>query len=261
MNSERLERAAEAFKKLVELMDTLRKECPWDAKQTHKSLQKYTIEELYELMDAINNKDTEETKEELGDLLFHTIFYSKIAEETNDFCIIDVINSVYAKLVNRHPHVFGNVSVKNEEDVSRNWEQLKLKEGKKSILDGVPKSLPALVKAYRIQEKAKQVGFEWPGIEGALDKLKEEIAELESARRSGDENAFAAEFGDVLFSFINYARYANVDPEQALELSNRKFIERFQFIEKESLIQNKNLKEMNLEEMDALWNKAKTARS
>lgn len=249
--------AGEAFQDLVELMDTLREQCPWDKKQTIQSLQKYSIEELYELVDAIQNEDLQEVKEELGDILFHTIFYSRIASETNDFSITDVITDVHEKLVNRHPHIFGDVKVQNEEDVKKNWEQIKLKEGKKSILSGVPKSLPAMTKAYRIQEKTSQVGFDWDCASQVLDKIQEELLELKEAKLSDDKNHIEEELGDVLFSIINYARFIGVDPEQALEKTNKKFINRFQYVENQYQTVGRDMLNADLDELEKYWVEAK----
>ncbi|MBX2844854.1 MAG: nucleoside triphosphate pyrophosphohydrolase [Saprospiraceae bacterium] len=250
--------AGEAFERLADLMDTLREQCPWDAKQTIPSLQKYTLEEVYELMDAINEKQLGEVEEELGDILFHTLFYSKIASESNDFNITSVITKVHEKLVRRHPHIFGDVEVQNDKDVSKNWEQIKLAEGKKSVLSGVPKSLPALIKAFRIQEKAKQVGFEWENAQQVWEKVEEEMLEFkaisvgENQREKQEE-----EFGDILFSLINYARYVDIDPEAALEKTNKKFISRFSYMENYAKNNSKSLKDMSLEEMEQLWQEAK----
>ncbi len=246
-----------AFERLLSIMDELRDKCPWDKKQTIKSLRYLTIEETYELADAILEEDMEEIKGELGDLMLHLVFYSKIASETNEFDIEDVLNTVCDKLIERHPHIYGDVEVQNEEDVKRNWENIKLKSGRKSVLDGVPKSLPAMVKATRIQEKVKGVGFDWDNKNQVFDKVKEEIEELNvEVQRNSDK--IEDEFGDVLFSIINYARFLNVDPEMALEKTNKKFIKRFQYLEKESKNDGKKLSEMSLSEMDEYWNKAKS---
>ncbi|MEM6726609.1 MAG: nucleoside triphosphate pyrophosphohydrolase [Bacteroidota bacterium] len=246
----------EAFKRLLIIMDELREQCPWDRKQTMESLRNLTIEETYELADAILNKDLTEVKEEIGDLLLHMVFYSKIGSETGDFDIADALNTVCEKLIKRHPHIYGDVKVENEEDVKRNWEQLKLKEGKKSVLSGVPNSLPAMVKAYRMQEKTAQVGFEWENTPQVWEKVKEEIAEFEETLENPSAKAKREEeFGDVLFALINYARFQDIDPETALEKTNRKFKSRFEFIESQA---DKPLKEMTLEEMDKLWDKAKS---
>lgn len=249
--------AGDQFQKLVNLMDTLREQCPWDNKQTIQSLQKYSIEEMYELVDAINNNDMQELKEELGDVLFHTVFYSKIASETNDFTISDVLIDVHEKLKRRHPHIFGNIEVANVDEVKKNWEQIKLKEGKSSVLSGVPKSLPALVKAFRIQEKAAQVGFDWEQKNQVLEKVKEEINELEAAIQNKDQTEIENEFGDVLFSMINYARFLGIDPEASLEKTNRKFISRFQYIEKKCSDNGIRLNEAGIEKLEKFWNEAK----
>jgi len=236
-------------------MDELREQCPWDRKQTFLSLRNLTIEETYELADAILNEDTNEIKEEIGDLMLHMVFYSKIAEEQDAFDVADALNEVCDKLIKRHPHIYGDVSVENEEDVKRNWEQLKLKEGKKSTLSGVPNSLPALVKAYRMQEKTAQVGFEWDNKEQVWEKVKEELTEFQETLNKIDaQEQREEEFGDLLFALVNYARFQNIDPETALERTNRKFKRRFQFIEEHA---PKSLDDMSLAEMDALWDKAK----
>lgn len=244
----------EAFGRLLEIMDTLRAECPWDKKQTLLSLRNLTIEETYELADALMDEDLPNIKEELGDLLLHMVFYAKIADEKNAFDIADALHAVCDKLIDRHPHIYGDVEVADEEEVKRNWEQLKLKEGKKSVLGGVPRSLPAVIKAYRMQEKTAQVGFEWDTTDQVWEKVKEELNELQEAVRAGDEAAKTDEFGDVLFALINYARFIGVDPETALESTNRKFKSRFEYIEAQA---PKPLREMTLEEMDGLWNAAK----
>lgn len=251
-----MEEKLKAFERLLNIMDDLRAKCPWDKKQTLESLSLLTIEETYELTDAIANKDMEELKGEIGDLMLHMVFYAKIASETNDFDIKDVLQKVCDKLVHRHPHIYGDVVAEDEETVKKNWEQLKLKEkGKKSILQGVPKALPAVVKAYRIQEKVKQVGFEWEDQEGAWDKVEEELGELQLAIDDHEEfSKVEEEFGDVMFALINYARYLKIDPEAALEHTNRKFIRRFNFIEQNA---TKSLEDMSLDEMDQLWNQAK----
>jgi len=245
-----------AFERLLIIMDELREKCPWDKKQTMKSLSHLTIEETYELTDAILENDLEEVKKELGDLMLHLVFYSKIASETNTFNITDVLNSVCEKLIHRHPHIYGDVEVADEEEVKRNWEKLKLKEGKKSVLEGVPKSLPALVKAIRIQDKARGIGFDWDEKEQVWDKVKEEIDELKT-EVDAKSDKIEDEFGDVLFSLINYGRFLNLNPEEALEKTNKKFIKRFQYMESESKKEGKLLDEMSLEEMDVYWNKAK----
>jgi len=247
----------EPFARLVMIMDELREKCPWDQKQTIQSLRQMTLEETYELTSAITDNNWKSIKEELGDLLLHIIFYSKIAAEQNQFTINEVIEGISQKLIDRHPHVYGNVEVKNDEDVKRNWENLKLKEGKNSVLSGVPKALPSLVKAMRLQEKAKQVGFEWENKEQVWKKVEEEITEMEEAIQKNDQKKSEEELGDVLFSLVNFARFLNVDAENALELTNNKFIYRFTKMEEEALANNKALAEMSLEEMDAIWNDIK----
>ena len=243
-----------AFERLLHIMDDLRKKCPWDKKQTMESLRNLTIEETYELTDSILDGDIDGVKEEIGDLMLHLVFYAKIAEEQGAFDIGIALNDVCEKLINRHPHIYGDVIVADEEEVKRNWEQLKLKEGKKSVLEGVPKSLPAMVKAYRMQEKTAKVGFEWENTEQVWAKVQEEIDELKEALLSKNQDHIEEEFGDVLFSLINYARFIGVDPETSLEKINKKFKSRFEYIE---LKAPRNLQEMTLEEMDALWNEAK----
>lgn len=247
----------EAFQRLLTIMDELREQCPWDQKQTMQSLRNLTVEETYELVDAIIEEDMEEIKEELGDILLHIVFYAKIASEKNAFDIKDVIHHNCEKLIKRHPHIYGDIHVKDEQEVKENWERLKLKEGKKSILSGVPNSLPAMIKAYRIQDKAKQVGFQWENANRVWDKVMEEITELRELDPVVDKNKTEEEFGDLLFALINYARYIEVDPELALEKTNKKFVRRFQFIEDSVKEANGNLQSMSLKEMDALWNEAK----
>jgi len=244
-----------AFERLLTIMDELRAQCPWDKKQTMESLRNLTIEETYELADAILDQDRNEIKEELGDIMLHMIFYSKIAEEEGAFDIADVLNKEAEKLIHRHPHIYGDVKVTDEEEVKRNWELLKLKEGKKSVLEGVPRSLPALVKAYRMQQKTAQVGFEWDHIDEVWEKVKEETAELQEARSTGNKDKIEDEFGDLLFALINYARFLDIDPEIALERTNKKFKRRFEYIEDHA---KQPLEAMTLEQMDALWNKAKS---
>ena len=246
-----------AFNRLLDIMDELREKCPWDKKQTLQSLRHLTIEETYELGDAILDNDLPEIKKELGDLLLHIVFYSKIGSETGDFDIADVANSISQKLIDRHPHVYGNVDVANEKEVQQNWENLKLKEGKKSVLEGVPKSLPAMVKANRIQDKVAGVGFDWEEPHQVFDKVKEELSELSSEIENGKQDSIESEFGDVLFSLINYARFIKVDPESALERTNKKFVKRFQFLEEAAKKENKTLSEMTLTEMDVHWEKSK----
>ena len=247
----------DAFNRLLDIMDDLREKCPWDKKQTLQSLRHLTIEETYELGDAILDNDLEEVRKELGDLLLHIVFYAKIGSETNDFDIADVANGICEKLIHRHPHIYGDVEVKDEEEVKQNWEKLKLKEGKKSVLEGVPKSLPALVKASRIQDKAKGVGFDWEEPQQVWEKVEEELGELQEEVANGDSNAIEAEFGDVLFSMINYARFLKINPEDALERTNKKFIKRFQYLESKAGELNKPLSDMTLAEMDVFWNEAK----
>ena len=238
-------------------MDDLRAQCPWDKKQTMQSLRHLTIEETYELGDAILDNDLQEVKKELGDLLLHIVFYAKIGSETGDFDIADVANGVCDKLIIRHPHIYGDVKVDNEEDVKRNWEKIKLKEGNKSVLGGVPKSLPALVKASRIQDKAAGVGFDWDNIDDVFAKVKEEIEELHTEVKAQKHTAIEAEFGDVLFSLINYARFLKVNPEDALERTNKKFIARFQYLERKAAESGKSLRDMTLAEMETYWQEAK----
>ncbi len=247
-----------AFGELLEIMDELREKCPWDKVQTNESLRNLTIEETYELADAILDKDPENIKEELGDLMLHLVFYSKIAEEKGQFDVAEVLTTVNEKLIRRHPHIYSTTKVSGEEDVKRNWERIKQAEGKKSILSGVPSSMPAMIKAYRMQEKTKQVGFEWENRDQVWEKVEEEMQELkEVVDGSEGQSRIEEEFGDVLFSMINYARYVGVDPETALEKVNRKFKKRFEYIEEHA---PKDLEEMSLEEMDVLWNEAKTKR-
>lgn len=248
---------AQAFAKLVRIMDDLREKCPWDRKQTIQSLRQMTLEETYELADAITETDWKSIKEELGDLLLHIVFYSKIAAEQHQFTIEEVIEGISQKLIDRHPHIYGDVVVENDEDVKRNWEKLKLKEGKKSVLSGVPKTLPALVKAMRLQEKAKQVGFEWENKEQVWEKVKEEEAELQEAIAGGAQEKIEEEFGDLVFSLVNFARFLNIDAENALEITNKKFIQRFTQMESKALSSGKKLDDMSLEEMDAIWNEIK----
>jgi XTP/dITP diphosphohydrolase len=243
--------------RLVEIMDELREKCPWDKKQNIHTLRQQTIEETYELADAITDKDWSAIKEELGDLLLHVVFYSRIGNEENQFTLQDVIDGICDKLIKRHPHVYGNVKVNDEEDVKKNWEQIKLAEGKKSILSGVPKSLPAMVKAMRIQEKAKQVGFEWATKEDVWEKVEEEKQELLEAVASGKKERIEEEAGDLFFSVINYVRFLKVDAENSLELTNKKFIKRFCRMEEDVQKKGMSLSEMTLPEMDAIWNEIK----
>lgn len=246
-----------AFNRLVGIMDDLREKCPWDKKQTIQTLRQLTIEETYELADAITDGDWKGIKEELGDLMLHLIFYAKIGTEQNRFTLAEMIHGVCDKLVARHPHIYGDVQVVDEEDVKRNWEKLKMKEGKTSVLGGVPKALPATVKAMRLQEKAKQVGFEWDNREQVWDKVEEEKNELLEAIAGGDQDKIEDELGDVFFSLINFARFLQIDAENALERTNKKFIDRFTKMEKEAMQDGQNLQEMSLEEMDAIWNRVK----
>jgi len=246
-----------AFDRLLGIMDELREKCPWDKKQTIESIRHLTIEETYELSDAILENDTDKIKKELGDLLLHIVFYSRIASETHQFNITNVCNSLCEKLIHRHPHIYGDVKVKDEHEVKKNWEQLKLKEGKekKSTLDGVPISLPSLIKAQRIQEKARNVGFDWEKSEQVLAKVHEEFNELQI--EINNKGKVEDEFGDLLFSLINYARFIDVNPEDALEKTNKKFIKRFKYLEEQSAKDGKKLGEMSLAEMDVYWNRAK----
>ena len=246
-----------AYNRLLTIMDELREQCPWDKKQTMETLRHLTIEETYELGDAILENDLDEVKKELGDLLLHIVFYAKIGSETNSFDMADVANEICDKLISRHPHIYGDVQVANEDEVKQNWENLKLKEGKKSVLEGVPKSLPALVKANRIQDKVAGVGFDWEEPQQVFEKLQEELAELQHEVSENNTEKIEQEFGDVLFSMINYARFLKVDPENALERTNKKFIKRFQYLEKKAKEQGKALRDMTLAEMDVYWNEAK----
>ena len=251
------EQQLQAFGKLLDIMDEIRDKCPWDKKQTLQSLRHLTIEETYEFCDAILDNDLPEIKKELGDLLLHIVFYAKITSETGDFDIADVIHGINEKLIHRHPHVFSDVKADTVEEVAKNWEKLKLKEGKKSILEGVPRSLPALVKASRIQDKAACSGFDWEKPEQVFEKVKEEINELQNEIIDQNQAKIESEFGDVLFSLINYARFINVDPESALERTNKKFINRFQFLEREAKKEGKQLSDMTLDQMDVHWEKSK----
>lgn len=255
MNSR--ENQLKAFDRLLTIMDELREQCPWDKKQTMETLRHLTIEETYELGDAILDNDLEEVKKELGDVLLHIVFYSKIGSETNDFDIADVCNAICEKLISRHPHIYGDVKVENEDDVKRNWENLKLKEGKKSVLEGVPNSLPALVKANRIQEKVAGVGFDWEKQNQVWEKVEEELREFKTEVENGNKDAMESEYGDVMFSMVNYARFLNINPENALERTNKKFSKRFQYLESKAKSLNKPLKEMSLAEMDVFWEEAK----
>ena len=255
MNSRKAQ--LQAFDRLLTIMDELRDQCPWDKKQTMQTLRHLTIEETYELGDAILDNNLEEVKKELGDVLLHLVFYAKIGSETKDFDIADVCNNICEKLINRHPHIYGDVEVNDEGDVKRNWENIKLKEGKKSVLEGVPNSLPALVKANRIQDKVSGVGFDWEKPEQVWQKVQEELAEFQEEVRQGDTELMEAEFGDVLFSMVNYARFLEINPENALERTNKKFIRRFQYLENKAKSVGKSLKEMTLAEMNMYWNEAK----
>lgn len=249
----------EAFGRLLDIMDTLRSDCPWDRKQTLESLRHLTIEETYELADAIEENDLEEIKKELGDLMLHMVFYSKIGSEKGAFDVADVLNGVCDKLIHRHPHIYGDVEANTEEEVKANWEAIKLKEkGTKSVLQGVPRSLPALVKAIRIGDKARGAGFDWDNPTDVWDKIREELGEFEDAHKSGNEVDMESELGDVLFSIINFARLSNLDPELALERTNKKFIKRFTYMEQKAREAGKSLNDMSLLEMEALWNEAKT---
>jgi XTP/dITP diphosphohydrolase len=239
-------------------MDELRAQCPWDKKQTMQTLRHLTIEETYELGDAILDNDLEEIKKELGDVLLHIVFYAKIGSETKHFDIADVANDICEKLINRHPHIYGDVVVENEEEVKQNWEKIKLKEGKISVLEGVPNGLPSLVKANRIQDKVAGVGFDWEKPEQVWEKVQEELEEFQDEVKQGNADAMESEFGDVLFSMVNYARFLNINPENALERTNKKFIKRFQYLENKAKEQGKALKDMTLSEMDVFWEEAKT---
>ncbi|HNC64932.1 MAG TPA: nucleoside triphosphate pyrophosphohydrolase [Chitinophagales bacterium] len=252
-----MDKNLKAFENLLSIMNDLREKCPWDKKQTIQSLRKLTIEETYELADAILKEDWENIKEELGDLFLHLVFYAKIAQEQQRFDVAEVLDSVCQKLIFRHPHIYGDVKVENEDDVKRNWELLKLQEGKKSVLGGVPDALPPINKAQRIQEKAKNVGFEWENKFQVWAKVVEEIGELEEAEKSENIDKIEDEFGDVLFALINYARFLKIDAEEALERTNQKFIQRFNFMENYANSNNIALSNMSLEEMEALWVKAK----
>ena len=254
--------AGEAFERLLKIMDELREQCPWDRKQTLESLRLLTIEETYELADAIDLKDMKLLKEEIGDLMLHMVFYAKIASEQKQFDITEAIHSLCEKLIRRHPHIYGDVKVSGEDDVKKNWEQIKMKERKKSVLEGVPHSLPAIVKAFRIQDKAKQVGFEWENKADVWKKVEEELDEFRQYATkenltADEQELMEKEFGDLLFSLVNFSRFVNVDPEAALEKTNKKFIQRFLMMEEMAKEQQRQLKDMTLEEMDALWNKTK----
>jgi MazG family protein len=251
------EKITNAFLRLVKIMDELREQCPWDRKQTIHTLRTLTIEELYELTDAIITEDWPGIREELGDLFLHLLFYARIGKEQNKFSLEEVLNGISEKLISRHPHIYGDVKVDSEEDVKRNWENLKLREGKKSVLGGVPASLPAVVKAIRLQEKSKQVGFEWSTREQVWEKVEEEEKELMDAVQSGNAVHIEEEFGDLMFSMINYARFLNIDAETALEKTNRKFIHRFTKMEEAAGLAGKQMNDLSLAEMDAIWNTIK----
>jgi XTP/dITP diphosphohydrolase len=253
---------ATSFERLLKIMDDLRTNCPWDMKQTMESLRHLTIEETYELSDSILSGDMQEIRKELGDIMLHLVFYARIGSETNDFTITDVLNGICDKLISRHPHIYSDTEVNNEDDVKRNWEKLKLKEGNKSVLGGVPNSLPALVKASRIQEKARGIGFDWEHKNQVWEKVEEEMQEFKAEFNAEDESTIdhekaEGEFGDLLFSLINYARFININPENALEKTNRKFIKRFQYLEAKAQESGKKLQDMTLAEMDIFWNEAK----
>lgn len=255
-----MDKRAEAFLRLLKIMDELREQCPWDKKQTIESLRHLTIEETYELSDTILNNDLTELRKELGDILLHIVFYARIASETNAFTITDVINGLCDKLIFRHPHIYSNVIAKTEDEVKQNWEQLKQKEkgGNTSVLSGVPTSMPALLKAYRIQEKARAVGFDWDEPEKVFEKVKEELNEFETEVKNKNQSLAEKEFGDVLFSLINYARFLKINPEDALEQTNKKFIKRFGYMEEKVKVQGKQIADCKLEELDKYWNEAKT---
>ena len=248
-----MDKRLKAFERLLIIMDELREQCPWDRKQTNESLRHLTIEETYELSDALMKGDNEEIKKELGDLFLHLVFYSKIGDEKGAFNVTDVLNSVCEKLISRHPHIYGDVDVKDEEDVKKNWEQLKLKEGNKSVLAGVPNSMPSMIKASRMQDKAAQIGFDWPNKNQVWDKVEEELNEFKDAKGSQKEE----EFGDLIFSLINYARWLKINPDDALEATNRKFKYRFESIEKYAIDNNIKMEDMTLSEMDEIWDQAK----
>ena len=254
MNS--MEEKLAVFQELLEIMERLRAECPWDKKQTNESLRNLTIEETYELADAVLEKDPNEIMKELGDLLLHIVFYAKIGSETGDFDIADIIKNLNKKLIYRHPHIFSDTIVNDAEDVKKNWEELKMREGKK-VLEGVPSSLPAMIKANRIQEKVRAVGFDWDEKSQIWDKVREELGELETEVRNEDPEKTESEFGDLLFSLINAARLYGIDPETALEKTNLKFIKRFAYLERNTLRKGRNLKDMNLDEMNEIWEQAK----
>lgn len=253
-----MQNSLEAFGRLLQIMDDLRAKCPWDQKQTMESLSHLTIEEVYELYDAIMDKNMDEVSKELGDILLHVVFYAKIGSETNDFTITDVLSRIADKLIERHPHIYGNTIANTEEEVKANWEKIKLKSGKNSVLEGVPKSLPALVKAIRVQEKARGVGFDWPDEVGVWEKVREEWNELEEARKLENKAMMEEELGDLLFSLVNLSRFMEVNPEEALAKANLKFIHRFQWMEAQAKLEGNNFSDLNINEMDRLWNEAKS---
>ena len=250
---------AKAFLRLVEIMDRLREECPWDKKQTIDSLRYLTIEEMYELSDAILDKNMDEIKKELGDLMLHIVFYSRIASEKKHFDITDVLNSISDKLIHRHPHIYGDVIANDVKQVKENWEKLKLEEGKNSVLEGVPKSLPAIVKAYRIQEKVRGIGFDWENKNQVWDKFQEEIKEFQNEEKKNNAEKMEEEFGDVLFSLVNYSRFVNINPEDALEKTNKKFIRRFKYMEQKIKDDGLDLSKLSFEQMNNFWDMAKVA--
>lgn len=254
---ENRQKQLEAFARLLDIMDDLREKCPWDRKQTMQTLRPLTIEELYELTDAILEENTQEIKKELGDILLHIVFYAKIASETQSFDIEDVINAICDKLIERHPHIYGDISVENEEQVKQNWEKIKLQKGSKGVLSGVPKSLPSLVKAYRIQEKVAGVGFDWQHRRDVWNKFKEEVDELDREVQKNDHVLAEKEMGDVFFSLVNYARFLGINPENALSLTNEKFIERFKFLEERAKEQGREITDLSLEQMNELWEASK----
>lgn len=257
MTARRKEEKMAAFGRLLDIMEDLRSGCPWDRKQTMETLRPLSIEETYELGDAILDADYQEVKKELGDIMLHLVFYAKIGEEKEAFDMVDVLDGICEKLIHRHPHIYGDVEANDEETVKANWEQLKLKEGKKSVLEGVPRSLPAMVKATRIQEKARGAGFDWDEPSQVWEKVREELGELEVELQAGDQEATEKEFGDLLFSMINLARFIKVDPESALERTNKKFIRRFQYMEERVKEKGQDLKDLSLSEMDQYWEEAK----
>lgn len=246
-----------AFERLLNIMDELREKCPWDKKQSMESLRHLTIEETYELADAIMSADMQEIKKELGDVMLHIVFYARIASESQAFNIADVMNSLCDKLISRHPHIYGNVEVKDDEEVKQNWEKLKLKEGNKSVLGGVPASLPSIIKALRIQDKAAQVGFDWPDVQQVWDKMDEEIQELKEETKDGNKELIEAEVGDLLFAVVNLARHLDINPDDALERTNKKFMHRFRYIEESAGKQGKRITDLKLNEMEELWQEAK----